>query len=369
MEGQPMLKLFSKIEEVEAPKVLNTKVEPHLRIINGALDESDVSSAGLILNGRVDPATLRFLKVDNSYQRPLGVRADIFDALKENKIVPNIEIGVRGQDFETDGDDFIIHSPAYIIDGWQRTGNALRLLEMIPHHPLRLFATLHFGTDEIWERHRFTELNKNVKRISPNLHLRNMRDGNDAILTLYGLCNSQREFPLFHKVCWSQNMQPGHIITALAVAKIARRLHGHRIPHLGVGAEQMAASLAKISSTVTLPTFRRNVTTFFSTIDECWSFSGIQYRIAAPQVKTPFLTEVARMFSEHASFWEHNDNTLVVSADDRRKLAKFPINDPQVVHLAGSGGQSRKIIYKLLVDHMNSGRRNNRLRSRLGTED
>lgn len=364
-----MLKLFSKSEEIDAPKVLNTKVEPHLRIINGALDESDTSSAGIILNGRIDPATLRFLKVDSSYQRPLAIRDDIFNALKNGKIVPNIEIGVRGQDFEADGDDYIIHSPSYIIDGWQRTGNALRLLELIPHHPLRLFATLHFGTDELWERHRFTELNKNVKRISPNLHLRNMRDSNDAILTLYGLCNSDRSFPLFHKVCWSQAMQPGHVMTALGMAKVARQLHAHRIPQIGGSVDGVAKSLAKIPTTVTLPTFRRNVTTFFYVIHECWPFDGIQYRTSAPQVKTQFLAVIAQMFSGHASFWEHNDNTLVVSTDDRRKLAKFPINDPQVVQLAGSGGQSRKILYRMLIDHMNSGRRNNRLRSRLASEE
>jgi hypothetical protein len=158
-------------------------------------------------------------------------------------------------------------------------------------------------------------------------------------------------------------------MTALGLAKVARRVHGHRISNLGVGAEQLAASLAKIPTTVTLPTFRRNVTMLFSIIDECWPIGGIQYRTSAPQVKTAFLEEVARMFSDHASFWEHNDNTLVVSTDDRRKLAKFPINDPQVVQLAGSGGQSRKILYKLLVDHMNSGRRNNRLRSRFGSGD
>src|SRR5690606_28099902 len=137
----------------------------------------------------------------------------------EGRVVPNIEIGVRGQNFTTDGDDYVIHSPAYIIDGWQRVGNALRLLEMIPHQPIRLFASIHFGTDHQWERHRFTELNKNVKRISPNLHLRNMRGQNEAILTLYGLCHNDPRFPLYKRVCWSQNMQRGQIMTALVLAK------------------------------------------------------------------------------------------------------------------------------------------------------
>ncbi len=366
-----MLKLFSRqIDGVneddrgDAPTVLNTKVRPHIRIINGALDESSDSSSALILNGRIDPATLHFLKVDNEYQRPLGERSDIFNALKEGRVVPNIEIGVRGQNFTTDGDDYVIHSPAYIIDGWQRVGNALRLLEMIPHQPIRLFASIHFGTDHQWERHRFTELNKNVKRISPNLHLRNTRGQNEAILTLYGLCHNDPRFPLYKRVCWSQNMQRGQIMTALVLAKAVRRLHGHRIPNSGNSAEMLAGTFAKIPGTVTLPTFRRNVSTFFSIVDDCWPLASIQYRTTAPQIKTGFLTELARLFSNHPTFWEHNDNTLVVSADDRRKLSKFPINDPQVARLAGTGGASAQILYQLLVDHLNSGRRTNRLRSR-----
>lgn len=362
-----MLSLFNRADETKP--VLNTRVEPHVRIINASLDDDHSTASGIVINGRIDSSTLRFLKVDSSYQRPLGARSDIFNALKDGKVVPNIEIGVRGQDFVSDGNDVIIRSPAYIIDGWQRVGNALRLLEDIPHHVVRIFGSIHFGTDEIWERHRFTELNKNVKKISPNLHLRNMRDGNDTILTLYGLCHSDRPFPLYKRVSWSQNMGRGEIMSALVLAKVARRLHGHRIPNSGASAELLAAMLAKIPTTVTLPTFRRNISHFFSVIDECWPFSAIEYRASAPQIKSSFLIEVARMFSNHASFWEHNDNTLVVMADDKRKLSKFPINDPQVVRLAGSGGASAQILYQLLIDHMNSGRRTQRLRSRFDSEE
>ncbi len=362
-----MLNLFTKAEKVDVP-ALDTRVEQHIRIINASLDESDDSTSGIVINGRIDASTLRFLKVDSAYQRPLGSRSDIFNALREGKVVPNIEIGVRGQDFISDGADIIIRSPAYIIDGWQRVGNALRLLELIPHHPIRIFGSIHFGTDEIWERHRFTELNKNIKKISPNLHMRNMRDSNEAILTLYGLCNSDRNFPLYRKVSWSQNMGRGEILSALVLAKTVGRLHGHRIPNTGASADLLGVALAKIPTTVTLPTFRRNVSTFFSIINDCWPFAAIEYRSTASQIKTTFLKELARMFSYHPTFWEHNDNTLAVSADDRRKLAKFPINDPQVARLAGTGGAASQILYQLMVDHMNSGRRTQRLRSRYDSE-
>lgn len=361
-----MLNIFSRAETSAA--ALNTRIEPHIRIVNGALDESEVSSSGLVLNGRVEPSTLRFLKVD-SYQRPLGDRSDIYAALKEGLVVPNIEIGVRGQDFVCDGDDFIIRSPAYIIDGWQRVGTALRLLEQIPSHPIRIFASLHFGSDEIWERHRFNALNKNVRRVSPNLHMRNMRDTNDALLALYALSAEDPTFPLFKKVSWSQNMQKGELLSASTFAVTVMMLHSHRAGFHGRSVELIAKQLSTVISRVTKATFRRNIVTFMRLIDECWPFAAIEYRRTAPQVKSTFLNELARMLSRHPVFWEHNDNTLFISADDRKKLAKFPITDPRVSQLAGSGGQSHNMLYQLLVDHMNSGRRTQRLRSRFETED
>lgn len=357
-----MLKLFSKTEDNTLP-LLNTKVQPHVRIVNGALDESDVSSTGIILNGRIEPATLRFLKVD-TYQRPLGDRADIYQALKEGLVVPNIEIGVRGQNFIVDGDDFIIKSPAYIIDGWQRVGTALKILECIPSHPIRIFATLHFGSDEIWERHRFNALNKNVRKISPNLHLKNSRDTNDAIATLYALSIDDSTFPLYKRVSWSQNMQKGELISALTLGLVAQILHMHRAPVTGRSIDSVASGLLVLIGRVSRATLRRNMQTFFQLIDDCWPFASIEYRHSAQQTKGTFLMELARMLSRHPVFWEHNENTLFVSADDRRKLAKFPIRDPQVVQLAGSGGSARKMLYQLLVDHMNSGRRTQRLQSR-----
>lgn len=365
-----MLKLFGKPTEVDDERIaLNTRVRPFIRVINGALDESGDSSSALILNGRLDPSTLHHLKVDSEYQRSLSDRADIFNALKEGRIVPNVEIGVRGQDFTTEGDDFLIHSPAYIIDGWQRTGNALRLLEMIPDHPLRIFASIHFGTDLEWERHRFTELNKNVKRISPNLHLRNMRDSNEAILTLYGLSMRDPQFPMFKKVSWSQNFGRGELISALLLALSVYHLHAHRTGFNGRSVEAVSAGLKTVVERCTLPTFRRNANVFINLIDECWPIAGLEKRTTATQLKGSFMCEFARMLSNHPSFWEHNDNTLFINADDRRKLAKFPIRDPQVMQLAGSGGQSRKMLYQLLVDHMNSGRRTQRLRSRFASDE
>ena len=348
----------------ECDTFLNTRVEPHIRVVNGVLDEDTQSSSGIVLNGRIDTNCLRFLKVDSDYQRPLNDRSDIFEALKSGAVVPNIDIGVRGQDFTTDGDDYVIRSPAYIIDGWQRVGNAIRLLELIPQQPLRIFATIHFGTDAVWERHRFTELNKNVRKVSPNLHLRNMRDQNEAVLTLYGLSNNTKNFPLYKKVSWSQSMERGQLMTALVLCKAAMTLHGHKASLKSGSAANVADALKKCAASVTLNNFRHNVAAFISIINEAWPIGAIEYRRAAPQIKSSFVIELARLFSNHSVFWTADDRMFNVAADDRKKLSKFPISDPQVINLAGAGGTSRKILYHLLFNHMNSGRRTHRLISR-----
>lgn len=357
-----MLKLLS--EKPETVPAIDTRMPSHVRVLNGALDESADSASGIVLNGRLDPTTLHHLKVDSEYQRPLGDRADIFEALKNGTIVPNVDIGVRGQDFDIDGEDFIIKSPAFIIDGWQRIGTARRLLELIPDHPIRIFATLHFGTDALWERHRFTELNKNVKKVSPSLHLRNMRDSNEAILTLFGLSNNTREFALYKRVSWSQNMARGELMPALLLSKVALRLHAHRGSLAGASAESVSINLARAAKNVGLQNFRKNIMTFFEVVDECWGLREIEMRQSAPQIKSSLLNMLARVFSSHLDFWDAGDRIFFVPAEARRKLAKFPLQDPHVKNLCGAPGAAVNILYEMLCRHIDSGKRTGHLRPR-----
>lgn len=362
-----MLTKTSDIED-ESRAFINTRIPSVVRIVNAAMDEDSGSPMKVVVTGRVDPETLRFLKVDYDYQRPLGNRPDIWDALKNGTVVPSIDVGVRGQDFDVEGADVLIRSPAYIIDGWQRVGTALALLDSIPNHPLRIFATIHFGTDALWERHRFTELNKNVRKVSPNLHLRNMRDQNEAVLTLYGLSNNTRDFPLFKRVSWGQNMKSGEVLTAFGLAKSAMRLHGHlSFVSTGGGTENVASKLLDAARVVSLACFRKNVATFVDVIDECFGIRTIEIRAGAPQLKTSFLNHLARMLSMHLDFWDDSGKQLFVAADQRRKLSKFPLQDPHVRNLAGSGGAAGNILYEMLVEHMNSGRRTGHLVPRVVT--
>lgn len=352
--------LISIVGEGHA-ELLDTRRPAIVRIENGALDESDIRGGSIVLRGRIAPDTLRFLKVDSDYQRPLENRRDIFEAIKSAKVLPDIDVGVRGQDFVTDGDDYLIRSPAFVIDGAQRVGTALAILDQNPDAYVAIGALIHFGTDKAWEAQRFCDLNTNIRKVSPSLHLRNERERSPAILTLYGLSHT-KGLPLYERVCWSQNMRRGELISALVLAKTSRFLHSHRTSLTGPRADQITASLDIACSNISLNTFRQNVMTFFNVVEECWGISAIEYRAAAPQVKGAFLMMLARVFSQHLDFWRgdelHVDYTL------RRKLKTFSLVDPNVRQLAGSGGSATNLLFQLLVEHINSGKRERRLRSR-----
>ncbi len=342
---------------------MDTRVSPFVRIERASLDESAVTPGSIVLRGRLAPSTLRFLKVDKEYQRGLEERPDIFQAIKGGHVLPDVDIGIRGQDYFCEGDDFIIRSPCFLIDGWQRVGNALRMMELVPDTEIRLGALLHFGTTQAWEAARFTALNNNSKRVSPSLHMRNLRDQNMAVLTLYGLSENERNSPLLGRVCWEQNMRREHLLPALLFTKACLNLHSHRVGLTGVRVGDIAGGL-DAARNVSLPRFRHNCLTLFQTIEECFGISSIEYKRAATHLRGSFLISLARMLSRHTNFWEADDATLHVDSSWRRTLARFPIADPQVVQLAGSGGPAREILYEILVKHMNSGKRGNRLEPR-----
>lgn len=345
---------------------LDTRVAPVLRVIGASLDEDPTSSANIVMHGRLDPATLRFLKVDHGYQRPLGNRPEIWNALKNGVVLPSVELGVRGQNFSRVDDDYLIHDPVYIIDGWQRVGTAIDLLDQMPELPVRIFASIHFGTTAEWERGRFTDLNRNVKKISPNLHLRNMRDGNEAILTLFGLSGNDKSFALFEKVQWSQSAVRGQVISALTLAKVAQTLHGHATVTRGVSAADLAYGNARAATTVGLQTYRRNVHTFFKVIDEFWGLRRAEIRPSPAYTKNTFLNSLAKLFSDHVDFWDTQGKVFFVPSELRSKIKAFPVSDPQVASLAGSGGAARHMLYQIMINHINSGKRTRHLQRRAG---
>jgi len=344
----------------------------YVKIFNAAMDEVEDSPMGIALRGALDVRTLANLKVD-TYQRQAQSytsQKDIISALEHGDRLPDIELGLRGQNYSESKDGVItLKNDCYIIDGLQRVSTILEYLRRYPEKVVALGALVHFNTTHEWEMDRFHKLNNNRKRLSPNVTLRNLRESNRAVLTLYGLSNNDADFPIYDRVSWDQNMRRNDLISATLLLKISNRLHGHIVTPSGRRAvgrgkggakvDDYAATMLRRADTITINTFRNNVRTYFQIVDEIWEVRAIKYKDAAVHMHGTFLHAFARFLSEHTMFW--HSGKLFMSTDIKRKLKQFPLDDPTIKSLCGSGGKSIDILFNYLVEHFNKGRRTGRL--------
>ncbi|MGZ4883619.1 MAG: hypothetical protein ACXV2A_06970 [Halobacteriota archaeon] len=337
-----------------------------IRLINAALD--DDGNGDLILRGTLDLETLSSIQVDKNYQRkpfPLtGKQLPLLKKMKAGERVPDIILSARGQNFcEKEPGMFVVKDPTFVVDGLQRATAAKHVLERISPAPMRMGAVVYFGKTRDWEREKFKELNTTSRAISPNVLLRNEREDNHAVLTLYGLSTRDSDFALYKRVTWEQAALRGELITGMQLAKAVGYLHAHLGPGKSTNYGALAIGLSKIADTIGLNTLRENTRTFFDVMDECWGIRSIEYKDFAVHLKGGFLWALAKVFSEHRDFWKE-DKHLVVEAHLRKKLALFPMHDPSVVQQASIGGKAKDMLYATLVSHINSGKRNRRLQPR-----
>lgn len=339
-----------------------------VRILNGALDEVIIENVKhVILRGVVDPQALHHLLRDD-YQReaqPLTSQWRILDALKKGEPLPDIELGMRGDSVTGREDNYILKDQVYIIDGLQRVTSAIHFLSTNPGSVVRLGAMVHFGTTKDWERKRFHILNTHRLKVSPNVLLRNMREESPAVLALFGLSTNDRSFVLHNRVSWTQRMTKGELLTALTFAKVVGLIHSHKVAGKSNSIEELVPALNKAVEVFGIQAIRENIRSFFGLVDECWGIKSVQYREGAIYMRGSFLYMFARLLVEHHDFWQgEEEKRLFVNADLKRKIAQFPIHDPEVVRLSGSSGLARVMLYTMLRDHINSGKRTKRLSPR-----
>ena len=348
-----------------------------IHFIKAALDE--VTSTGregkqIVLRGVLDQKCLEQLKVDE-YQReplPLSALSKLWQALQQGESLPDIELGMRGLDFEAsrENDEFWLKGDVYIIDGQQRRNAAVHILSIMPDLDVRLGAMVHFGTTRQWERERFKILNLDRSRVSANVLLRNMRHQSAAVLTLYGLCHSDASFALFERVCWKQSQSTNELTTARTLATIAATIHSHCFAASRSSLGEMIPALDRQAAFVKLDRWRKNIIYFFDFVDEAWGLRNVTYRDLSLQTRLGFLVQVAMVLSDHCNFWrDPHETELYIEAEWRKRFASFPLHDPTVVSLVAGGGGSRtggntNLLYSLLRDHLNKGRSTNRLRNR-----
>lgn len=344
----------------------------NLRLIKPSLDVIKVVVAGkceerMVIRGVIDCRTLNAIQ-SAEYQREVipGFKVKALMMAARTSVLPDIELGMRGERYQVRTDDeqevYLLQDEVFVIDGLQRV-NALRqvMLENPEENP-RIGVMVHVGTDFDWERERFRILNQERAKLSPNILLRNGCRDHPGVELVYNLSTQDGNFVLFRKVTWDQRQKRGELIPAMRVCHVASILHsrfvaGGRTDDI----RDVAPSLDKKRETVGPNIMRENLRVFFALVDECWNIRDISYRIHAPQIKSTFLTVLADLLTQHNEFW--NNNRLSVKSRIRAKLKKFSLLDPEIGRLCGAGGQAKSLLFQLLLNHINKGKRNGRLES------
>lgn len=333
-----------------------------VRMFNAGLDEDDTE---IILRGVLVPEALTNLRVD-TYQReilPIAKLLELTEAFQSGS-VPDIDLGMRGGNYSERDGIYILRDPVYIIDGLQRRTAALEAMKSNVRP--RLGATVHFNTTMEWERRRFRILNVAQTKLSPNVLLRNMYlEGSPSLEMLHGL-TLDSSFPLCRRVNWDQRQHKEHLISALTMLKSVAQLHSHLQAGLrDTGHFQLVGHMDKLLKRMGHTLMRSNCLLFWQLIDELWGVRNIEIKQFAAQIKQTFLGAFSALLSNHTDFWA--DARLMMGRELRSKLNKFPIRDPHVISLCGAGGiqgGARKMLYQMLVEHVNSGKRTRRLTPR-----
>lgn len=339
--------------------------ERQVKVLTGILDEHE---GNIVLRGVLDPETLDALRSDDTYQREPGTLASLsslLSAYASNEPIPDIELGMRGQKYKENKDgSFVLFDPVFMIDGLQRITAARHFIKSTPGAAPRIGFTLHFATDRDWEADRFEVLNTKRNKVAPNVLMRGMKERSRCAAMLYGVTTNEKDSPLYERVSWTQRMQVGELISAMTLARTVGTLHSHFAAARYTSYQELVPALDRVADIVGLQAMRENVRTFFEIVDQCWGIRLVTYRDGAAYLRGTFLMTLARVFSDHENFWKGDGKRLFLDADTRRKLQSFKVHDPHVKALAASSGKSRDILYNLIIEHLDSGKRQNRLSKR-----
>jgi hypothetical protein len=325
-----------------------------VRLTNYALDETP---EGIVLRGVLDLSTLSEILVDK-YQREVipqvGRKRSIIAAMRAGARVPDVELGMRGDHFDVEGDYICLLDPTFVVDGLQRISSAKVVYADGTAQP-HIGATIHFDTTEDWERLRFKTLNQDRARIHTNILLRNKEAESPAIAVLLYLCKTDKTFVMNGRVCWNQQMSKGELITAVTLTKVIGRLLIHLGPTGNSEVDLLAAGLDTTMAKITKAAFRDNVKLFFDILDRMYGVKRVTYTRGAVYMRGTFLLALAKLLSNHTDFWK-DDKRLTIEPSLLRKLGSFPVTDPQVIQLASSSGKAIDMLYLLMVEHINSGK-------------
>lgn len=336
------------------------KREP-VKMINAAISKTGDDT---VLRGVLLFDTLQHIKIGD-YQRECLEGRTKRALMRATKMEPtgmeDIVLGMRGDDYAVRDGVYFLHDPVYVVDGLQRLSAVIAVGDTQPelHDLLRLGATVHFNTSDLWERAKFRDINEKRTPVSSNVLIRNARHEHPIIEMFYALCENDPTFALYRRVTWTQRMRAGEVISAASLVRFVARLHAAFGPGRGRNIDELVSTLDTTVKAVGRNVMRSNAKELFEILDECWGVRNVAYR-GATHLRFGFLRALVAMFANHPHVF-FKDRRLTVDAATKRKLKSFPIGDPQVIRLAGSAGQATELLYSLLIKHINSGRRTRRL--------
>lgn len=350
-----------------------------VKIVNAALEET--GDGEVVLRGTIAIESLKSLKVDD-YQREIidrksgkdkGGGRKVFRILKgiaAGNRMPDVDLGMRGQNFSTHGKTVVLNDPVYIIDGLQRVSSFLTYLdendgEIGAAKPIG--AVIHFKSTYQWEKERFAVLNSLRTPVAPGVLIRNLRDKHHSILTLYGLSISDPSFAMYNRISWDQNMKHGELIRALMLVHTAVALHrgiltkiltrDGNAPRGGGELDKRArnaVTLDRIAKEIGLNNFRENIKDFFEVIDECWGIREISFAGSHDYLKGTFLLSLGLFFANNPQLWDDAGKRIKCDRKFLDRLKTFPIRDPKIRALCSSGaGVMIPTLYDYILRHMN----------------
>lgn len=341
----------------------------NLKLFNATVDTVKIVGEGgkttehIIIRGIIDWATYDAVQV-GPYQREVlpGEKATKLVEAVRTSSVPDLEFGMRGDRYSTDSSGaYTLKDPVFVIDGLQRLTAGKVVVSRHPDVQPRIGVMVHIDTTEEWEAERFRILNQDRTKINSNILLRNLRTRYAVVEMVLSLCSDPR-FKLCNKVTWTQRMKRTELLQAMTLFRTLTYLHSRWGPGRGQGnPSDVAKAMQQNMENIGQGVMRDNVITFFEVIDECFGgLANIVFREPSPVLKANFLNCVADLFTRHEDFWK--GKRLVVPTELRQKLAKFPMRDHEVVRLAGASGSASYLLLRLMVDHVNSGKRTRRLK-------
>lgn len=337
-----------------------------IRILHPSIDDYQNT---VVIRGVLDNDSLSELRTD-FYQRellPSTSRKNIRAAIEAGSRLPDVVLGMRGDDFNMEKNCLTISDPVFIIDGQQRIRTVMEMLGTETKKNPRLGTIIHVNTCIDFERDLFQKLNQFQVKVSPNILLRNTREDHPLIATLYGLTNSEKTFCLYDRVSWSQNMRRSDLISASTFLNVILTLHSHIGSGIGRN-HSLSVTIPnsdKLIDRIGLPASRNNIKTFFEAINSMWGISRISIKGGAPYMRRGFLEVFAKILSDHHDFWKGDrEQRLEIPYPLKKKLSSVPFDDPEIHRLASATGAAKLTLYIHIVNHINSGKRTKRITSR-----